>query len=387
MYKCGLFLASFMCVMFWSHKEDEKKSVYPENIESYNYVLGTQTIGAVYQFTGEDRLVETAKQILSMGSNILKISLGQDHKYTYEVFEKDTAMKELLSMDFKYYFFWVYTPQVNWMDGLSAQESQSEYTNLYKTAEYLLKSCKGSKKTFYLGHWEGDCHIVDMNMNLQTVNPVKIQGMIDWYNIRQKAIDDAKAANAGSDVKLYHYCEVNRVFDALNKGYDRVVNKVLPNVNVDFVSYSSYDATNSSSYVNLEKDMHTALDYIEQNMKPKPGITGKRVFIGEYGFPSKNIGAQVQNDRARMVMKATLKWGCPFVLYWEMYNNEVDNQGNQTGYWLIDDKAAKQPVYYTYSNFYDAMKKYVYAYNKQNGHLPSQTEYLENAVRYFDAEK
>jgi len=32
---------------------------------------------------------------------------------------------------------------------------------------------------------------------------------------------------------------------------------------------------------------------------------------------------QEQDNLSRRVMRAGLEWGCPFVLYWEMYNNEV----------------------------------------------------------------
>src|ERR1017187_9313346 len=48
--------------------------------EAYNYILGTQTIGATYQFTGEDVLVETAQAILDMGSNLLKFTMGRDYQ-------------------------------------------------------------------------------------------------------------------------------------------------------------------------------------------------------------------------------------------------------------------------------------------------------------------
>ena len=41
----------------------------------YNYAIGTQTIGAAYQFTQEPRLVETARAILELGSTTLKFSL------------------------------------------------------------------------------------------------------------------------------------------------------------------------------------------------------------------------------------------------------------------------------------------------------------------------
>jgi hypothetical protein len=375
-------------------EEEQFPDVFPEAVERYNYIVGTQTIGVTYQFTQDSKLIETAKQIRLMGSNILKISLAfdvydlpaQSLNFSHEVFEKDASFKEVLSMDFRYYLFWVYAPKVrtSFLNGLSELESQNEYENMYTLADYLLKNCTGSEKEFYIGNWEGDWHLTGSNANLQTVSPERIQGMTDWLNIRQKAIEDAKAANPGSDVKIYHYCEVNLVIGAMRSGFDRVVNKVLPNTNVDFVSYSSYDVLGSSTdYELLERDMHLSLNYIEQNMKPKAGITGKRAFIGEYAFPSRAFGVQAQDIRTRMVMKAGLKWGCPFILYWEMYNNEVDAQGH-TGNWLIDDKGAKQPAYYTHRNFCTAMKKYVYKYNKENGHLPSREEYLLNAVKFFE---
>jgi len=48
--------------------------------EAYNYVVGTQTIGATYQFTEESLLVETAQAILDMGSNLLKFTMGRDYQ-------------------------------------------------------------------------------------------------------------------------------------------------------------------------------------------------------------------------------------------------------------------------------------------------------------------
>ena len=36
-------------------------------------------------------------------------------------------------------------------------------------------------------------------------------------------------------------------------------------------------------------------------------------------------------------MRIGLEWGCPFVLCWQMYNNEFAD-GRENGYWLIDEK-------------------------------------------------
>lgn len=357
---------------------------YPSEVENYNYVLGTQTIGASYNFTDDTRLVETAKMIKQMGSNILKteIPLNGGHKYSHQVLEDDDSYKSIMQMDFKYYFFWVYSSfKTSWTDGLSEKESIAEYENMFALADYLLKTFKGTGKEFYLGHWEGDWHLTDTNPDVYTVSAERIKGMIDWYSIRQKAVEDARAINKGSDVKVWHYCEVNRVFDALDKNYDRIVNKVLPDIDVDFVSYSSYDAINDKSYDALSKKLHKALNALEAALKPKEGIQGKRVFIGEYGFSYKAVGQGDQNSRSVMVAKAALEWGCPFCLYWEMYNNEIDQNGNQVGYWMINSHGVKQQIYYTHFNFYKEMKYWVYEYFVANEKLPTTEEFTTKALQ------
>jgi len=46
--------------------------------EAFNYILGTQSIGATYQFTDESLLVKTAQATLDLGSNLLKLTMGGD---------------------------------------------------------------------------------------------------------------------------------------------------------------------------------------------------------------------------------------------------------------------------------------------------------------------
>lgn len=368
------------------YEEPVYPETFPTEVENYNYSLGTQTIGATYGFTSDTRLVETAKLIAAMGSNILKtdLSFSEGYEYSHELLEREPSYKAVMEMNFKYYFFWVYSKaKTAWIDGFSEEESQKEYDNMYKLTDYLLHTYAETSREFYLGHWEGDWHLTDQKGDLATVAPERIQGMIDWYNIRQKAIDDARAANANSQAKVFQYCELNRVFDALDKGYDRIINKVLPYINVDYVSYSSYDAIASTDYSTLKAKLHQALNAIESRMKPKADIEGKRVFIGEYGFDNLSNGESTQNLRSRMVMKAALEWGCPFILYWEMYNNEITENNQQKGLWLINDKGVKQQVYYTHVNFYKRMKTWLSEYLSQNGKYPSREEFNSQAVTIF----
>jgi len=314
-------------------------------IDSFNYVIGTQTFGPAYQFTSEPKLIETAKAILAMGSNTIKFrvrNVGDDERRVFE-------------MPFAHYLLWAETEE------------------MYELVRYLLKTYSGTGKTFYLGHWEGDWMLRGSGntKDEDKVTPAKIQHMIDWLNARQRAIDEAKRDTPHSGVEVYHYTEVNLVKLAM-QGKKTMTRDVLPQVTVDFVSYSCYDTQKSP------EQLKTALDFIESKLSPKPGIAGKRVFIGEYGFP---IAPAEQDRLARQVMRAGLEWGCPFVLYWEMYNNEIDKStGAQRGFWLIDDKGVKQSVYFTHQKFYENARKFVAEFKTKNNRVPTAEEFSRYAV-------
>ena len=63
----------------WPAAGDPAPPDDPE-VTRYNYVIGTQTIGVRYGFTEDTRLVETAKAILAMGSNVLKIHMADGYE-------------------------------------------------------------------------------------------------------------------------------------------------------------------------------------------------------------------------------------------------------------------------------------------------------------------
>ena len=187
---------------------------------------------------------------------------------------------------------------------------------------------------------------------MMPVTPVAVQGMADWLNTRQRTVDDAKRDTPHQRVQVWHYTEVNHVKLAM-QGRPALVNEVLPKTTVDLVSYSSYDTAHDPAL------LKAALGFIEAKLPPKPGITGRRVFIGEYGFPAiRHTPAEI--DRlSRQVIWAGLEWGCPLVLYWELYNNEVEPDGKQRGFWMIDDQGVKQPIYQTHRCFYEWARRFV----------------------------
>jgi endo-1,4-beta-mannosidase len=191
-------------------------------------------------------------------------------------------------------------------------------------------------------------------------------------------VDDAKRDTPHHDVQVWHYTEVNHVKLAMD-GRKAVVNEVLPKTHVDFVSYSSYDTASDPQL------LKQALSFIESKLPAKPGFSGKRVFIGEFGFPAVKYSPAEQELKSRHVLQAALEWGCPFALYWEMYNNEMNRGGHagQLGFWMIDDKGAKQPIYETYRRFYQQAHAYVADFTQSHGRPPTSEEYSKAAVAFL----
>jgi len=112
-----------------------------------------------------------------------------------------------------------------------------------------------------------------------------------------------------------------------------LANSVLPNTNVDFVSYSCYDSLAGSPDA-IKQRLFAALDYIESKLPPRPGIPGKRVYIGEYGFPLIHVKTPEKQERlSRALAAAALEWGCPFALLGDVLQRD---QGRRS-HGLMDD--------------------------------------------------
>jgi hypothetical protein len=129
--------------------------------------------------------------------------------------------------------------------------------------------------------------------------------------------------------------------------------------------------------------LKAALSYIETKLPVKSGLSGKRVFIGEYGFPAGSYSPLEQDRRSRLVMRTGLEWGCSFILYWEMYNNEVDAQGKAKGFWLVNDQNVKQPVYFTHHTVLQQGQAFVAQFKKNQGRQPTAPEYQQAAMGWI----
>ncbi len=332
-----------------------------DSLTASQQIIGTQGFGCAYQFDKKIPMqVEQANRAVEMGSRLFKTGIDNINS---------PILKPILNMPFDTYFFWWRSQGKTWQNGLSEKDKQAEYDATYAFAKKLLLENANQERTFFLGHWEGDWYLLPDRNPDNNPTQKSIDGMIDWLNIRQKAVDDARAdamkENPSIKSKVYHYTEVNRVRDAMINNKPRLVNKVLPHVDVDYVSYSSYDVQRLP-----QEDVTKTIQYIEgkigaeiisKDKKNKP--SGLRVFIGECAIPAIEYNYDpIKHEKAnRKIFIKFLNSGVPYIIYWQMYNNELKNQrrevdnwltDKEVGYWLINAENEIQPLFTTLQKLY-----------------------------------
>lgn len=308
------------------------------------------------------------------------------------LFKASPEYRKVFDMDFKYILAWVHTlTGIEWKKGISAEQEKVLYDEMYEFASYLLKEYNQSGKTFLIGNWEGDW-LLHPNYNRNFVPTQEhIDNMTKWFQIRQRAIDDAKKQSNAKNVELYYYVEVNLVLKGL-KGEACIAQSILPNVNVDLVSYSSYEAIkNNRNYAEKKEQLIQVFDYLEKQLKPKPGLPfSRRVYIGEYGYHAKASQPESfkkQYDETKEIMKISLELNLPFALHWQMCNNENEPTGESKQMSLINEEGQKMPLYHLHQKFYTEMNSYLNSYKAKHKQFPSSQDFRKKAIEVLDNEK
>ena len=397
-------LLLFVTMVLFSCKKiatEEKKLVLKDLFverEPYNFILGTHAISGSYQLTNSNSLLEQAQKVREMGSNILKVSLAKNatniygineavpSKTTLDLFSNNAVYKIACEMDFKYIFFWVHTlTNVDWKNNMSTANQKVIYDEMYNFATYILNKYDNSGKTFLIGNWEGDW-LLNANYDATaTPSTTVLNNMTKWFQIRQKAIDDAKAASSSKDVFVYHYIEANLIEKGMN-GQPCVAQSVIPNVDVDLISYSSYEAIKGKTYDRTKSDLTAIFNYLESKLKPKPSLPfSRRVFIGEYGYQadaSRPATLQEQFDESKEMMKISFELNIPFALHWQMYNNEYDDVTKVSKQMsLINEQGVKTKLYYLHEKFYQKMNDYLKEEKLKNNAYPTSEQFRTKAIQ------
>ncbi len=325
-------------------------------------IVGITHVDGKYHLTGEDFLNEGADQILALGSRVIKVWFhNPEKKYSFNsIWPQMNSMvdiaesayfKELFEKPFTTYILMCFSTgrdAAYFRHGITEEQRLDEQRQFYELAKYLLTTYRKTGKTFVLQHWEGDWLIRGNYDRKADPTPEAIDGMVEWLNARQAGVNQAREEVGTDGVRIYHAAEVNRVVDSMKEGKPNLVNKVLPRTRLDLVSYSAWDST--AEYSDNPKTFHEALDYIAANMPDSAQFGNRNVYVGEFGMPENKNPPERIRKVIPGVVETALDWGCPYIVYWELYCNELQDSKQTVpvgsndavrGFWLIRPDGSK----------------------------------------------
>jgi len=176
--------------------------------------------------------------------------------------------------------------------------------------------------------------------------------MVEWLNARQAGVNQARAEVGQQGVRVYHAAEVNRVVQSMRSGFVNMVNKVLPHTKLDLISYSAWDsATEHYADPNV---LRGALDFIAAHAPDSPDFGNRNVYIGEFGMPENHYALEQIQTAIPNAVQTGLDWGCPYIVYWQLYCNELKDSNAKPpvksndavrGFWLIRPDGSKSWVW------------------------------------------
>ena len=324
--------------------------------------IGITHVDGKYYLTDKDFLSEGADEILALGSRIIKVWLhNPERSYAFNsqwppmgsLVERAQSpyFRQLFKKPFTTYILMCFSMGHNagyWRKGLTREQKLDEQQQFYELSEHLLTTYKGTGKTFILQHWEGDWLIRGNYDRKIDPKPEAISGMIDWLNARQAGVNQAREEIGTDGVRVFHAAEVNRVVASMKEGRPGVVNTVLPHTKLDLVSYSAWDA--ATAHFENPEVFREALDFIAAHAPDSAAFGDKNVYVGEFGMPENNFAAEQIQKAIPSAVQTALDWGCPYIVYWQLYCNELQD-ANQSppvrsndavrGFWLIRPDGSK----------------------------------------------
>jgi hypothetical protein len=307
------------------------------------FEAGIAHVAGNYGFTQDNFLIEGAQKINQLGSDSIFVYLtpwfrsqypdrsanawpAQDPANLIEL-AQTKPYDSVFNMSFKTIVLTTYT-FANWdfLPGMaqSPQRQSAEQNEFYQLTKYLYSHFSGSGKTFILKNWEGDWVALGGQGSSTNANLAEstVQDMVAWLRARQAGVTQARNQAHDSSVRVLNGAEVNRVLDYAQLGLTRVINAVVPQVNADMVTYSSYDSTAIGNDPNsIEVAFNLALQTIEK-LAPDPlGMGNRRILISEYGLYENQLAGGT-SWRAPAILSTASNAGIYGAFLWNLYDNE-----------------------------------------------------------------
>ncbi|MCX7871909.1 MAG: hypothetical protein N2487_01335 [Verrucomicrobiae bacterium] len=324
----------------------------------FNSRVGATHVAGKYHFTDKPFLLEGAEKLLSLNTRLGKFwlipkTIKSSYPFNSRWDEYQTLtecinseyFQELLRMPFNTFVFEAHAPiEEKWRRPNLPPDFYSDVgKEFYELTRYLYTHFRNRDVVFILQHWEGDWLLRGRAGEMWKEVPTDWQDLCSrmqkWLAARQNGVQRARNEfGKGAKCVVAHAAEVNRVTDAW-KGIPTVTRNVLPDVELDLVSYSAYDGMKDPVL------MWKCIQEIKTNARTGKLFGKESVFIGEIGIPENE---QKENLRQRWddLMAVFLATDMKYVIQWELFCNElkpsdlkvqlpVKDVNLLRGFWLI----------------------------------------------------
>lgn len=341
------------------------RSTPPENTPPRGIAdrVGVVHVDGKYHFSELDYLNEGAAVASRLGTNALKVwfrFVGEKypynsdwprfsslvelarHPYFLDLFDRPFETFVLVASSYveggyNHYF----------RDGFTDEQYEQEVREFYDLSSHLLRAYRGTGKEFVLQNWESDWALLGAFDRSRIASTAKLSRLARWVSARQEGIRRART-EIESDVTVLGAVEVNLVTDAM-RGVPRAVNAVLPDAEFDLVSVSLWDVLEPLAYETdpnrIAKGVHTALEFVRSHAGGPTdyarGALGglQHVYVGEIGWPLEKNGVTEAMRVVRAGTETALHWGARYVLYWQVYDNELAADAD-----AVDESDRRVPV-------------------------------------------
>jgi hypothetical protein len=307
----------------------------------FNARVGATHVAGKYHFTNKPFLVEGAEKLIEFGTRLGKFwfmphGAARDYPFNSS-WPKTKTFVELATTEYWEKVFVLpfatiileahATVEGGWL-GAKSQDFYDEVTREFRDlTAHLYKKFRDREVTVILQHWEGDWMLRGKPGAVWTTPPDdwprRCEQFAKWLVARQAGVSKARSENsAGAKCHVVHATEVNRVLDGW-KNIPTVTSKVLPQVELDLVSYSYYDAM--SSPVTLWK----AIEEIRKNARTNGPFGAHAVYLGEVGIPE-NEQTNHLRERWDEFLGVMLAMNVPYLAHWEVFCNELNPKPKPT---------------------------------------------------------
>ncbi len=319
--------------------------------------VGATHVGGKYHLTDKPFLIEGAEKLLELGTRLGKFWFNPKGIKTSYPFNSqwgehgslvDLAKSEyftrVLAMPFETIFLEASgISEEGWGKEQPAAFYEAVAAEYYDVAAYFYRQFRDRALTVVLQHWEGDWLLRGENKKWTPPSPdwqARAERMARWLAARQAGVSKARAElGAGAKCRVAHATEVNRVMD-IHKRLPTVTDKVLPQVEVDLVSYSAYDGMRDPM------TLYKCIQIIREHARTGPLFGKGAVCLGEIGIPE-NEQRERLAERWDELMGAAFAADILYVIHWELYCNEpnpkvqppprppIKAASDARGFWLV----------------------------------------------------